>query len=609
MNFNRTPILCLILVVSVFTVTKAQKIPREFVAVDGYPIQKVIIKDCPLPSSQIWEKVYTAPDKWYQKILFWRKPQIFNAAEFTRDLIRVQRILIREGWRNPKVQGTVTLTPKDKLIVIYQVQVGAYTKVRNYWLNANELNKKDTTRFRRYISLAKERRFREVELYQAADSLRLLYTRRGYGKAIIVPKVDWIGDDSLYVDINFLVNAGPYCVFDSAYVYGVSRLSAKDVTSDVFTKYGKEFSSIDIEKSRRVLYSRSLFQSVDIIADTSVPSNRIPIRIRVMEANRWQTRVGGGWSTDEGYKGFGEITDRFLLTGARTIKVGAIASKRIQELNLTITQPHPVGAGSQFSISPYIQNRKEQNWELRKLGSTQNLSFYSGQWWTIQLIQKLQQSDLSGKVPLISVGQDQYNLDQYAISGIYDFRDDKFDPTQGGIVSPEISLSGVFFPSTYRFYKGKVFGNYFITFDKKLTYAARFESGILVPTRKDGEIPIDERFFLGDPGLLRGWKRRSLSPRDSNQTYIGGQAMMASSFEIRQKIWGPLWLATFFDAGMVWKNYTDYGKFPLQTSTGIGMRLRTPIGPIRMDVGWKTRKNPFHESMKPVLHIAIGEAL
>lgn len=589
--------------------SRAQRIPREFLIVDGTPIQKVHLQNCPLPSALVWEKVSTVPEKWYQKLLLWRKPQLFNAAEFTRDLIRLQRLLIREGWRNPKVTGVVTLTKENKLIVVYQVNVGQYTRIRNYWLNATELNKKDTVRFRRYVSLARERRFREIELYQAADSLRLLYNKRGYAKAKVIPIVEWINGDSLYVDIHFQTTAGPYCTFDSAYVYGLSRLQPEDVKRDLFTKYGKEFSSIEIERSRKVLYGRSLFQSVDIYADTSTPSNKIPIRVRVVEANRWQTRVGGGLTTGEGLKGFGEITDRFLLSGARVLKIGATTSKRLNELNLTILQPHPIGPGSEFILNPFAQNQKEQEWQLNKIGTTQALSFYSGQWWTIQLTQKLQRSFLSGKVPQINIGEDRYNLDQYSISGIYDFRDDKFDPTQGGIVVPEISLSGVFFPSTYRFYKGKIFGNYFITFDKKLTYAARIESGILIPTRKDGEVPIDDRFFLGDPGLLRGWKRRSLSPRDSNQVYIGGQAMMASSLEIRQKVWGPLWVAAFFDAGMVWKNYTDYGKFPLQTSAGTGLRLRTPIGPIRVDVGWKTRKNPFNEPLKPVLHVAIGEAL
>lgn len=587
----------------------AQRIPREFLAVDGMTIEKIELKDCPLPSVSVWEKVSTVPNKWYNKLLIWKKPPIFDAAEFTRDLIRLERFLIREGWRNAKVTGSVVVNKREKLIVTYQVNVREYTRIRNYWLNSNELSKKDTARFRRYVSLAGNRRFREIEMIQAADSLKLLYSRRGFAKTKISAKTEWIEDDSLWVDIHYQTNAGPFCVFDSAVVYGVVRLKPVDVTKDLFTKVGKEFSSLDIERSRKVLYGRSLFQSVDIFADTSVPTNKIPIRIRVVEANRWQTRVGGGWGTDEGLKGFGEITDRFLLTGARVLKVGATASKRQTSLNLSIIQPHPIGAGSEFTLNPFAHRRLEQEWELDAIGSTQAISFYSGQWWTIQLSQKLQRSFLSGRIPTIDVGQEKYNLDQYSIMGIYDFRDDKFEPTQGGILSPEISLSGVFFPSTYRFYKAKMYGNYFITFDKKLTYAARIESGVLIPTRIGGEIPIDDRFYLGDPGLLRGWKRRSLSPRDSNQVIIGGQAVLATSFEIRQKIWGPIWVAAFYDAGMVWEKYTNYGKFPIQTSAGTGLRLRTPIGPIRVDVGWKTRKNPFGEPLTPVLHVAIGEAL
>ncbi len=600
----------------------AQRVPREFSAVNGFELKDVKLDQSPLPASTVWLYVATTPPPWYGKLLFWKDRPIFDAPTFTRDVIRVDHLLRREGWRNITVRGEVLPEKNDRISAVYHIRVGECTKTNRYWINATELPAKDTLSFRRYLSLTRGRRYREIELQQAVDSLHMIYLSHGYARAKVTSEVNW-QPDSLGVDLSLHVNAGNICQFDTASVQGLTCLKPKDVTADLLTKPGLQYSTSLIERSRRILYSRNVFRSIDLVADTSVKSDRLPIRIRVVEANRWQAKFGAAWVTDKNWEqqweGLGELTDRFILGSGRTLKISGSASYLQTFGAVSVSFPHAIGPGSEFVVAPYAK----RSWEFsfNAIGSKQTVNFLSGQWWSVSFSQDLQRSwkfDTTNHRDA-SLTTDQQNIlnnrDLYTVTGLYDFRKDPFESTEGGIFSPELSVSGVLFRNTYRFYKFKCYGNYAITFDRKLTYATRFEAGSIFPNGAPPPPNSEDLFYLGGSGLMRGWARNSLSPRgtiNNKEVSIGGQAMLAGAFEIRAKVWGPLWWANFIDAGNVWSKYQSFGKWPLMTTVGTGVRLHTPIGPFRFDIGWQTRDNPFRASGKPEspqFILAIGEAI
>ncbi|MDK9700809.1 MAG: outer membrane protein assembly factor [bacterium] len=624
-KFPVTRLLLLFLLV-IFTagIAVGQKIPREFISADGLLLHKVELEGCPLPASEVWPKVATAQAPWYHKFVFWKKKPQFDGVSFARDVIRLDHFLRREGWRDCKVSGEVQVDEKEQVTAIYHVTVKDPTRVLAFGFNAFEMAPRDTVRFRRYIALENGGRFREIDLVNAVDSLRLLYSKHGYARTKITPTVQW-SNDSLYVEINFKIESGGINTFDTASVYGVQRLKPKDVTADILARPGKSYNYSLIERSRRILYSRNLFRSVDIVTDTSVKGNRLPLRVRVVEADRWQTRFGPAWDTDELLQMTGEITDRFLLPGGRTVKLSAgvafqgkstndsvdYRSIRKETVDLKIVQPHPFGPGSELTVSPFALHSNEDG--IDKIGSTQAVSFPSGPWWTIQFAQRLQRiwiiNQKSAENSSLELSNFQ-NLDLYILTGTFDFRTEQFEATQGGIFQPEIAVSGIFLPSSSRFFRLRGFGNYNVTYDKKLTYATRVETGALILFPNSPAPPPDEKFHLGGLGLIRGWSRRELSPRDASNTPIGGESYCAGSLEVRYKLWGPLWSAFFFDAGTVWEKYQSYGKWPLQTTAGAGVRLRTPIGPVRIDIGWQLKRNQFYDKpYHPEIHFALGEVI
>jgi outer membrane translocation and assembly module TamA len=105
-------------------------------------------------------------------------------------------------------------------------------------------------------------------------------------------------------------------------------------------------------------------------------------------------------------------------------------------------------------------------------------------------------------------------------------------------------------------------------------------------------VPFFKRYFLGGSENLRGWGRLEVSPLSETGTPLGGQAHLWASSEARVPIVGPVGAAAFLDAGNAWRQPWTLRPNDLRYSAGVGLRYRSPFGPLRLDVGYQL--NPIH---------------
>jgi len=94
------------------------------------------------------------------------------------------------------------------------------------------------------------------------------------------------------------------------------------------------------------------------------------------------------------------------------------------------------------------------------------------------------------------------------------------------------------------------------------------------------ELPLSQRFFAGGDQSIRGFAFESLGPRNAEGRVIGGRHLAVGSIEYEYSIGTRTALATFFDAG----NAFDGDDLRAEQGAGVGLRLRTPIGAIRLDI-------------------------
>ena len=84
----------------------------------------------------------------------------------------------------------------------------------------------------------------------------------------------------------------------------------------------------------------------------------------------------------------------------------------------------------------------------------------------------------------------------------------------------------------------------------------------------------------------------------------GGGGLALFNFEYRFPVAGPIGGTLFLDAGNVWNDYRDVNVGALKWGAGLGVRYLSPVGPLRLEIGWKLDREPFEDPY--VWFISLG---
>ena len=211
-----------------------------------------------------------------------------------------------------------------------------------------------------------------------------------------------------------------------------------------------------------------------------------------------------------------------------------------------------------------------------------------------------------------------YSAALASLSMSWERRDDTLNPTRGYFLSAvgEVGLpvfgKGTSQPgqvdpnpqSNYQkiFLKGQFYQP--ITSGLNLGVTARLGLG-------NGLRNLPEFFFAGGSNTFRGEEFERLGPFDSTTFKpVGGAAVLLVNTELTFPIfpsWKALRFASFLDLGNVYSTLGDFRPFKLQGAAGAGIRYRTPLGPVRVEIAWKLWGIDVQDKKgKPLIFLTIG---
>ena len=124
-------------------------------------------------------------------------------------------------------------------------------------------------------------------------------------------------------------------------------------------------------------------------------------------------------------------------------------------------------------------------------------------------------------------------------------------------------------------------------------------------------VPASQRFFSGGSTTVRGFQQDRLGAPDlldDNGLSNGGNGLMVFNAEVRTALTKVIGLATFVDSGNVFSRVGAMHFSELRTAIGAGLRYKSPIGPLRVDVGWKVGALRVTDSRRWEFHLTLGEA-
>jgi translocation and assembly module TamA len=463
-------------------------------------------------------------------------------------------------------------------------------------------------------------------------------------------------------EVTYRAEPGPRLRFGRVFVAGTAAVPREKVVAQASreVKAGDWFDVGRLERAQTRVFDLGVFAGVRVNrGEPDEARGTVPVVVAVREAPFHTLRLGPGlgfqasrWEA----QGTASWIHRNWLGGLRRLQLDARAGyawlpdpfSRQREglvglLAAELSQPGVLGDAVDLSARVELEKSLEQAYgfvsERVRLGAPLRLAPR----WTVAPTYNLeiyQLRDLVG-TPSLTLPQLQNCPGRTCLLSyleqrvIWDGRDDPLDTTHGVYAGLSVQEGFPIGGYGYTFIKVQPEVRVFLPLGRSTVLATRARLGALLPVGEAGNPPVVALFTLGGALSMRGYGAGRLSPmsyQDGRWVPTGGNGLLEGSLELRQALGGSLTGALFLDGGNVsdassspseWRTVVDPTR--LQLALGVGLRYRTPFGPLRVDLAgrlptdWRagvpfSRRFPAvpgesgHREPLAALHVSLGEA-
>lgn len=555
----------------------------------------------------------TRSKTFFERLAFWKPSPAFMGPVLEDDISRLRNYYIRHGY--PAVIISHKANPIQggrKIRIEIDITEGKPVIVNDISWNMlkDSMENRILQKGLQNIPVSKGNVFADHELFATENRIVRAFSDNGYPGAQISRTIT-VSQDTSLADIRFSLQPGPRTYFGELRVTGDSQVPRQYILQHVTFKPGMLFSSGAMNDTQRRLSSLDMFRFVTVRAVTdSIVGNRAPVTIRVSELPRWSLKTGAGYGAEDKLRISLNLTRRGFLGGARKLIFTAKHSYfEPAGISFRFIQPNFPVYKVDMAINPFYLHERERSYEVKRLGTVfafqHPFSAKSSAWFNWSLERSnvhITSADFDPDILKDFVLLN--NKSGFTLGATLDKSNDLFDPTKGWKFSGNFSYMGPAFLSRLTYTRLIVEGSKYHHIGAGLHLAARVRAGVMQPTGGTRQTPIEDRFLLGGANSLRGWARNQIIPAGQGELQLGGNSMLEAGMELRLPVYDIFGAALFIDAGNVWKEAFEHDVTDLLYNAGIGLRVRTPIGPGRIDLAVPLTEKYFRTQ----LYITIGHA-
>ena len=573
----------------------------------------------------------------------WGTKRYFSREQFEADLKRIVAFYQDRGYPDARVTSFDVALNDDQSSVRITINIseGEPTTVERIELSGFEALPEDHRATLEHRLPLQEGAPLDRALIQASRESALDELRdRGYPYAS-VRVAERAGPSERQRVVELRAESGPLAHYGPIEIAGNSSVEDSTIRRQLTYRPGQLYRQSRLQESQRKLYNQELFQfaNVEPLREEGQPTE-IPTRVTVTEGKHRKVNVAVGYGTEE--KARGEIDWRHVnfFGGARTAGVLARYSSLDRGVRLRLNEPYFFSPRQSLNLTGQAWYTDEPAYKLNTAGGRATVSrvfprgggpvLGSRPTTVLSLGYALEREDyaisnealqdLSFRDELIALG-----LDPRTGTGVgtrsaiileagRNTTDNVLDARRGYFTSVHLEQAGRWLGGTFDYYEITAEGRYYRALGPAVVAVQARGGSIDAFGEPRTKIPFFKRYFLGGATNLRGWGRFEVAPLSGAGLPIGGTTFMFASVELRAPLWNRLGGVLFLDAGNVWTDPWSVDLGDVRYDVGPGLRYTTPIGPIRVDLGYQLNPIPGllvngeEQARRFRLHFSIGQA-
>jgi translocation and assembly module TamA len=409
------------------------------------------------------------------------------------------------------------------------------------------------------------------------------------------------------MDVTYVVVPGPEVRFGRTTIVGLDRLDPSYVENRIAWKAGDIYDSRQIEETRKALTNSGLFTTVRIGPDEARPpasaGARVPITVTLAE--RLPRSIGAGlrYDTSEGFGARAFWEHRNLFGHAERLRVSADFAQQRLGLLGNFRVPDFFRTDQDFVAEAELADDTPPAYDSRRLAFFSGVERRFGPALTGGAGLRFEQAFID--TPNLPGGSANYTLIGAPVYARRDTTNDLLNPRSGTrsslSVTPWSSVAG----QNVSFVSSRFIGSAYrdLSNDNSLILAGYGAIGEIFGASRDA-LPPDKRHYAGGGGSVRGYGYQLAGPIGVDNTPIGGRSSLELGVELRIKITDSIGLVPFLEAGNVYETLYPTGR--LLFGAGLGVRYYTPVGPVRLDIGFPINKRAVDDPVQ--FYISLGQA-
>lgn len=560
----------------------------------------------------------------------------YRQGQFSEDLLESDVENIKDLYRSNGFREVEVRTRIEEDLDGKPNELGVFLEVREgpQWLVSHltivGVSEERRTILENMLASVDGQPYSESNVFLDRDAVLNYYFNLGYLNASFDWRVEPAAEPHR-MDVVMEIREGPRRFLREVLISGLETSDPEMVERRIQIRPGESLSQARIIDSQRRLYDLGVFARVGLaIQNPEGEEESKYLLFQLEEARRYSfnlglgaeiARIGGGVANFDAPAGAPGFSPRatFGISRSNMFGVGHTGSfqgrvSNIQQRGiLTYLAPHFKGRESlSLTLNGFYDLSKDiRTFSSRRQEGAVQFSQRLGLSDTAQLRFAYRRNSISDLkidpaiIPIFSVPS---RIGMTSGTFLRDRRDNPVDSTRGYFLNVDFGAASGVFGSQADFLRLLARHSSYHRLSNEIILARSFMFGLQRNTaagQRESDIPLPERFYAGGSSTHRGFPDNQAGPRDLSTGFpLGGSALLMHNLELRFPLLGDsLGGVLFHDLGNVYARVQDISfRFRQRDrddfsyavhAIGFGLRYRTPVGPVRLDLAFAPNSPKF----------------